>query len=82
MPGMDPVQLDEVGKSPRDAGGEPVAPVIRPPADPARLLAFWMEWERAETPPGRTLANLKTGGLRELLELLANPPASPAPVLS
>ena len=53
--------------SERTAGGE----VVRPPADPARLLAFWMEWERGDTPPGRTLANLKTGGLRELLEGLA-----------
>ncbi len=40
----------------------------RPPPDPEKLLAFWMEWERGETPPGRVLANLKTGGLRDLLE--------------
>ena len=45
----------------------------RPPADPAKLLAFWMEWEKGETPPGRVMANLKTGGLRELLEALASP---------
>lgn len=43
----------------------------RPPADPAKLLAQWMEWERGETPPGRVMSNLKTGGLRELLEHLA-----------
>ena len=30
-----------------------------------------MEWERGETPPGRVMANLKTGGLRDLLEALA-----------
>ena len=30
-----------------------------------------MEWERGETPPGRVISNLKTGGLRELLEDLA-----------
>ena len=42
-----------------------------PPPDPAKLLAFWMEWERGETPPGRVMSNLKTGGLRELLEQLA-----------
>jgi len=42
----------------------------RPPPDPAKLLGFWMEWERAETPPGRVMSNLKTGGLRELLEAL------------
>ena len=40
----------------------------RPPPDPAKLLAFWMEWERGDTPPGRVIANLKTGGLREVLE--------------
>ena len=40
----------------------------RPPPDPEKLLSYWMEWERAETPPGRVMANLKTGGLRELLE--------------
>jgi hypothetical protein len=43
----------------------------RPPPDPAKLLAQWMEWEKGETPPGRVIANLKTGGLRELLEGLA-----------
>ena len=40
----------------------------RPPPDPAKLLAQWMEWENGELPPGRVLANLKTGGLRDLLE--------------
>jgi hypothetical protein len=30
-----------------------------------------MEWERGETPPGRVVTNLKTAGLRELLEQLA-----------
>lgn len=44
------------------------APADRPPPDPAKLLAHWMEWEAGDTPPGRVLANLKTGGLRELLE--------------
>ena len=42
----------------------------RPPADPAKLLASWMEWERGETPPGRVMSNLKTAGLRDLLEHL------------
>ena len=41
---------------------------LRPPPDPAKLLSFWMEWEKGETPPGRVIANLKTAGLRELLE--------------
>jgi hypothetical protein len=36
-----------------------------------------MEWERGETPPGRVMSSLKTGGLRDLLESLASqPPAS------
>ena len=39
-----------------------------PPPDPAKLLATWMEWERGDVAPGQTLANLKKGGLRELLE--------------
>jgi hypothetical protein len=30
-----------------------------------------MEWERGETNPGRVMATLKTGGMRELLEQLA-----------
>ena len=41
-----------------------------PPPDPTKLLAHWMEWERGETPPGRVISNLKTGGLRDLLEAL------------
>lgn len=43
----------------------------RPPADPNKLLATWMEWERGESTPGRVLADLKTGGMREVLEHLA-----------
>jgi len=42
-----------------------------PPPDPHKLLAHWMEWERGETPPGRVMSSLKTGGLREVLEALA-----------
>lgn len=43
-----------------------------PPPDPIKLLAQWMEWERGEQPPGRVLSNLKTGGLRDVLEGLAD----------
>ena len=43
----------------------------RPLPDPKKLLAQWMEWEKGETPPGRVMANLKTGGLRDVLEQLA-----------
>jgi len=39
-----------------------------PPPDPAKLLDAWMEWERGDATPGRVMANLKTGGLRDLLE--------------
>ena len=42
----------------------------RPPADPAKLLAYWEEWETGETPPGRVMSNQKTAGLRELLGAL------------
>jgi len=41
------------------------------PPDPKKLLAFWMEWEKGETPPGRVISNLKTAGMRDLLEQLA-----------
>ena len=40
----------------------------RPAPDPAKLLDAWMEWERGEALPGRVMSNLKTGGLRDLLE--------------
>jgi hypothetical protein len=42
----------------------------RPPADPAKLLTLWNEWETGETTPGRVMANLKTAGLPDLLEQL------------
>ena len=41
-----------------------------PAPDPQKLLAHWMEWERGEVPPGRVMSNLKTAGLRTLLEEL------------
>ena len=40
----------------------------RAPPDVRKLLEFWMQWERGDTPPGRTIASLKTHGLRDLLE--------------
>lgn len=39
-------------------------------AEPTKLLQFWMEWENGETPPGRVISNLKTAGMRDLLEAL------------
>ena len=47
-----------------------------PPADPAKLLAFWNEWERGETAPGRVMANLKIAGLPALLAGLAEAASS------
>jgi len=41
-----------------------------PPPDPAKLLAYWNEWETGETTPGRVMANLKTAGLPTLLAAL------------
>lgn len=42
----------------------------RPPPDVEKLLAFWNEFEDGDTPPGRVIANLKTGGLPDLLREL------------
>ncbi len=38
------------------------------PADPVKLLSSWMEWERGDMAPGKLLAELKRGGMRQLLE--------------
>jgi hypothetical protein len=46
-----------------------------PAPDPAKLLVQWMEWEKGDVTPGRAMANLKTGGLRVLLEQLGAVPA-------
>ena len=43
----------------------------RPPPDPVKLLATWMEWEKGESTPGRVMADLKKAGLRDLLQDLA-----------
>ena len=50
-----------------------------PQPDPSKLLHAWMEWETGEVTPGRVMANLKTGGMRQLLEgLVAQRQASSA----
>lgn len=52
-----------------------------PPApDPKKLLNSWMEWERGESTPGRIMADLKTGGLRVLLEEIVASNPVPAAV--
>lgn len=54
-----------------------------PPPDPQKLLSYWIEWERGDTPPGRVMSNLKTAGLRTLLEQLASgEPAGSTPETS
>jgi hypothetical protein len=50
----------------------------RPAPDPAKLLAYWDEWARGDTTPGRVMANLKTGGLPDLLRELAGVPSPQA----
>jgi hypothetical protein len=50
----------------------------RPPPDPAKLLEAWMEWEHGDVTPGRVMATLKTGGLRDLLEAAVARSAAPA----
>ena len=49
------------------------------PGDPRELLRLWLEWEQGEATPGRTLANLKTAGMRELLDQLAAAAAAAVP---
>ncbi len=51
----------------------------RPPADPAKLLSVWGEWETGETTAGRVMSNLKTAGLRDVLEHLAADAGTHAP---
>jgi hypothetical protein len=49
-------------------GTTTVVPMETPPPDPAVLLATWMDWERGEATPGKTLSDLKRAGMRTLLE--------------
>ena len=42
----------------------------KPAPDAAKLLGYWEEGEKGETPPGKVLANLKTAGMPELLRSL------------
>ena len=43
----------------------------RPAPDISKLIAAWEEFERGEQQPGKVLANLKTAGLPEVLNELA-----------
>lgn len=42
----------------------------RPAPTAAKLLALWMEWENGSETPGRVMANLKTGGMKDMLDAL------------
>lgn len=42
----------------------------RPPIDPAKLLDIWNHWEAGDALPGRTLADLKTAGMPDVLALI------------
>ncbi|MEZ5217394.1 MAG: hypothetical protein R2715_12635 [Ilumatobacteraceae bacterium] len=45
---------------------------FEPPAPDVQLLINdWEEWERGEATPGKVLSNLKTHGMRDLLQALA-----------
>jgi len=39
----------------------------RPAPDLNKLIVAWETWEKGEEAPGKTLANLKTAGLNEVL---------------
>jgi hypothetical protein len=39
--------------------------------DPRVLLDLWMQWEKGDALPGKTLSQLKAKGMRDLLDLLA-----------
>lgn len=49
-----------------------------PAPDLQKLIAAWEEWERGEQQPGRTLANMKTAGLAQVLRQLVDSGWSPA----
>ena len=44
----------------------------KPAPDLDKLRGYWDEWERGEEAPGKVLANLKTAGLPQLLQQLAD----------
>jgi hypothetical protein len=48
--------------------------------DPAKLLDAWMEWEKGEATPGRVMSNLKTAGMRDLLEVIVAELPVPVPL--
>ena len=51
----------------------------RSPPDPSKLLAIWQRWEAGDALPGKTMSELKTGGMPELLETLLADAGADAP---
>lgn len=45
--------------------------VEHPAFDPLQLLDVWMQWEKGEMLPGLTISKLKSNGMRQVLEQLA-----------
>ena len=45
---------------------------VKPAMDLEKMKAAWEAWERGEEQPGKTLANLKTAGLDDLLAQLVD----------
>ena len=62
---------DAAGAVEPTLGAGSLRPMDKPLPDPSKLLVDWMEWEKGETPPGKVMSNLKTHGLRDLLESLS-----------
>ncbi|GIS98762.1 MAG: hypothetical protein CM1200mP26_04750 [Acidimicrobiales bacterium] len=60
------------------AGTEAAPPDQRPPPDPVKLAGQFAEWTRGEPLVGRMLANLKTGGLPEVLAPAVDGPRAEA----
>ena len=42
----------------------------RPEPDLVKLVAAWESWEHGDESPGKTLANLKTAGMADVLQQL------------
>ena len=44
----------------------------KPAPDLAKIVAAWEEWEKGDETPGRVMADMKTAGLREILQQLTD----------
>ena len=50
-----------------------------PAPDLSKLITAWDAWERGEEQPGKTLSNLKTAGLDEVIRQLVAAGWAPSP---